>query len=92
MITGRRFIQTLGLLALVNADSGVYNYNLGGQDWGHSNVLCEHGEEQSPIDLTGGSPSSSIKVELSDTYKEFFDATITKDTGSTVKSTSTVEA
>ena len=85
MITGRRFIQTLGLLTLVNADSGVYNYNLGGEDWGHSNLLCEHGEEQSPIDLTGGSPSHSIKVELSDTYKEFFDATITKDTGSTVK-------
>ena len=86
MFAERILFSVLAALAVsVEADSGVYNYNLGGEDWGHTNLLCEHGEEQSPVDLAAAAHSSTLKVELIDTYKEFFDATISKENGSTVK-------
>jgi hypothetical protein len=46
MFAERILFSVLAALAVsVEADSGVYNYNLGGEDWGHTNLLCEHGEE-----------------------------------------------
>jgi len=75
----------LGLVLGVNAAEGVFNYKQNGYDWGQSYELCDKGREQSPIDLKGGFPSWKVDVELSKRYKDYFDASITEETGATVK-------
>ena len=51
------------LLNSVNAYAGhVYSYNDNGANWGKKWPLCDHGKEQSPINLTDEMSEVSSKL------------------------------
>ena len=47
------------------ADAGhIYSYHENGKNWGKKWPLCDHGKEQSPIDLTDEQSTVSAKLLL----------------------------
>ena len=67
----KAFVTTL-VATVANAASGVFDYKQNGKDWGHiaGNELCDHGKEQSPIDLTGGTYSNSQEININNLYPD----------------------
>jgi len=58
-----RAATLLSLAISVKADGNhVYSYNDNGANWGKKWPLCDHGKEQSPIDLTEDMAEVSSKL------------------------------